>query len=447
MRSNGEYNVLKARASELPNYGNEDLLDEEYDEDYQGGDDEFDVEAMSTAAESVGYKSVSFAAGICGAVGKVGKAIHKVIAPFLFTKHGVVTQKIVLPCMVEYWKDSKCRNRASIQIQCLSGDNPHEISYSRLSSLQTEYIYTTPMADPFMTPEGSFNSHVLNTEAVQSDASGGLFRLLSSVLEFHTKSISRRSNVAVLKGRDAQKQKVMLEFRVPLDGKYQHRFVTKQEDEYFYGSKFVQGEKGEVFHHAELIQEMKDGYSPMKDAASVRSARDFNFLPNNGGGGFMGVPTNITIKTDDDDDSSFKPSASRASRKDDYDDMSVDEWMNNFSLAEESNYASGSVAGGSVSSKQSFISTCITKSKKGKSKNRVAAAASVAAATSPRSQFSSRTGMSLRSTKSLKKAPQSPPKKRKTEKEDEALQVETVNSKDTEEEEEEKEHNLKTPKD
>mmetsp|Transcript_15530 Transcript_15530/g.38691 ORF Transcript_15530/g.38691 Transcript_15530/m.38691 type:complete len:216 (-) Transcript_15530:574-1221(-) len=114
--------------------------------------------------------------------------------------------------------------------------------------------------------------------------------------------------------------------------------------------------------------------SSNQDAASVRSECGFTFLSNNNG---CGVPSNITINMDG-DDSMFKPAASRGDADD---DMSVDEWMNNCSLAEESNYASGSVSG-SVSSRQSFISARIT-GKKGSEKNQkncVASAASTVAA-------------------------------------------------------------------
>ncbi|KAG7361878.1 hypothetical protein IV203_036979 [Nitzschia inconspicua] len=111
----------------------------------------------------------------------------------------------------------------------------------------------------------------------------------------------------------------MQEMRIPLPFKVQHRYVTKEEDPIFYGKQWIKYPHGEYHCHVELIGLQKDSYSPMKDCASVRSAKS----------AFVGmegeIPTDISFENkggdddDDMDDSTWKTMKSNVEDSDDDD--------------------------------------------------------------------------------------------------------------------------------
>mmetsp|Transcript_19218 Transcript_19218/g.46390 ORF Transcript_19218/g.46390 Transcript_19218/m.46390 type:complete len:289 (+) Transcript_19218:655-1521(+) len=153
-----------------------------------------------------------------------------------------------------------------------------------------------------LTPEGSFNSHVLNEDKVKKDLSGGLLRMLTRILHGHAKTIARRWVASAMKGRDTSKKEVWLQQRIPLGLKVRHSLATKAEDDIFYGAKYIVDKTdGAVYLHVEFVGTMKDGYSPMKDDASIRSAAaEFAYAPD----AAATVPPVINLMSSEEDDDS-----------------------------------------------------------------------------------------------------------------------------------------------
>jgi hypothetical protein len=329
---------LKAKASELNDLGDEDFLDEADDDAFEDLADEVSrmgIGSDDEDAETVGFKSVRFTSDtksiLGGGIARKKRDHH--LQP-------------VLPYILDKWTDEHLRPRVSIQIHGISGNQFKQLTEQRVSTDQQYFCHSWPLSKWQMTPERAFNAHILNRDDIKNDQTGITMRLYKQILAHCSKTIARRKVISKLKGRDASKEKIMQEMRIPLPFKVQHRYVTKEEDPLFYGKQWIKYPNGEYHCHVELIGIQKDSYSPMKDCASVRSAKS----------AFVGmegeIPTDISfeIKGGDDDD--------------DDDDMDDSTWKTlKSSLEEESeeeNDGMGSVTPSelkSITSKKSKLST------------------------------------------------------------------------------------------
>lgn len=278
---------MKAKASELNDLGDEDFLDEA-DEAFEDLADEVSRMGIgSDDEETIGFKSVRFTSDTKSIVG--GGIARK--------KRDHQLQP-VLPYVLDKWTDEQLRPRVSIQIHGISGNQFKQLTEQRVSTDQQYFCHSWPLSKWQMTPERAFNAHILNRDDIKNDQSGMTMRLYKQILAHCSKTIARRKVISKLKGRDASKEKIMQEMRIPLPFKVQHRYVTKEEDPLFYGKQWIKYPNGEYHCHVELIGVQKDSYSPMKDCTSVRSAKS----------AFVGmegeIPTDISfeIKGGDDDD-------------------------------------------------------------------------------------------------------------------------------------------------
>lgn len=297
-----EDNGLKAKASELPPWGNEAKLDE-------ADEDEFcdEVSAMSLNDHDeddieTTYKSVHFSQSLPSRRAGMFRG-KKGLAPVVSASH------LNLPYIMDTWTDEFLNKRVSLQFHLLSGDDPHIQMEWRVSTDLKDFVIEQMIDDYMMTPEGAFNTYLLNEKKVNNDKTGALRQTYTKLLTQHPKTIARRKVIAKMTGRDASKEKVMVQQRVPLPFKCQHRYITVAEDDLFNGAKLVVGPNNAVMLHVELIGEQTDSYSPMKtkdDAATVRSAKA-EFLPKTAGMRHTGVPETIFCGSDDDsdDDSNF----------------------------------------------------------------------------------------------------------------------------------------------
>lgn len=208
-----------------------------------------------------------------------------------------------MPYLLDRWTDEQLNERTSVQVHLLSGDKPNQKLRHRISSDQDEWVIELLINDSMLSPEGSFNAHVMNDDKIRSDLTGGLFQMLSRLLFGHAKTIARRWVVMAMKGRDKACNEVWLQMRVPLGLKVRHTPVTKAEDDIFYGIKYVVNKgDGAVMLHAEFIGLKKDGYSPMKDEPSVRSAAvEFAYASKGGV-----IPEYVSLRDSDDDDDSWE---------------------------------------------------------------------------------------------------------------------------------------------
>lgn len=297
---------MVATATDIGDYGNEDLLSE--CEDYVDAngmnvDDDTIGGFQSTYHAATGSKKgVSFDPSVAFTPTKLGKKVR--------SGTGSWSHSITLPYMAERWTDEFLNERSSVQVHLLSGDNPDKKVRYRVSSNQDEWIVEFLVNQFMMTPEGSFNSHIMNQEAVKADLSGGILRMLSRILMGHAKTIARRWIAMAMKGRDTNKKQIWLQMRVPLGLKARHQPVTKDEDDLFNGIKYIVNKgDGAVMLHAEFIGLQKDGYSPMKDDASVRSAAaEFAYAPSvcTAAAGDNGVPKVINLDSSESEDSTWK---------------------------------------------------------------------------------------------------------------------------------------------
>lgn len=279
----------------MGDYGNEDLLDEceellgeegsmiDVDDDTVGGFQS----VVPGAKKGVSFGSVNFA----GTSSKIRSGT------------GTFSKGITLPFMVDRWTDEQLNERVRVQVHLLSGDGIDDSITHRISTKQNEWILDFNTNGSMLSPEGSFNSHLLNEKKVKEDQSGRSWLFLSRILNMHAKTIARRWVVSSIKGRDKGKLTVTAQMRIPLGMKVRYLPVSKAEDDLFNGIKYIVNDSdGAVFLHGEFMGINKDSYSPMKTDASVRSAKaEFAGAAGVACGSKVKVPEYISVDSSDDD--------------------------------------------------------------------------------------------------------------------------------------------------
>lgn len=222
---------MKATTTDLGDFGNEDPLSECDDEVELGF---LDDDTIGGFQSSVGACSSRRGVSFDPSVRSVPLTTKKIRSGT-----GDWSRSICLPYMLERWTDEKLNDRTSLQVHLLSGDRPDKKVRYRVSSAQDEFIIEILVDEYMMTPEGSFNSHIMNDKVVKQDASGNMMQLLSRLLHAHAKTTARRWVPMASKGRDNSKKQVWLPMRIPLGLKVRHQTVSKAEDELFNGIKYV----------------------------------------------------------------------------------------------------------------------------------------------------------------------------------------------------------------
>ena len=250
-------------AGKVQAYRNEEDEDSDDDDEYDEEEEEEDLDyaSYSMSRMSIGDddeitmdtrgKSVSFGSVVKKkSITKVGAAIGKMKG---------VDIVAALPYIIDYWYDMSPQQRASIQIQMLSGDamQLQRVSY-RVSSAGNEFVLLIPKSRFMGEPKAAFETYVLN--GVDDKESH------EKILNYHPKSVARRLQLA-----DIQKNGNVLEFRIPLAKKFSLNFATvANNDPYFYGDKFVNYPDGSCHLHVELVSEDdKHTSSTTKGAAPI----------------------------------------------------------------------------------------------------------------------------------------------------------------------------------
>ena len=159
------------------------------------------------------------------------------------------SKNIGLPYIVDIWSSKRSRMSCSLQVLCLTGFNPKQTHFFRVSTDRMWLVLRVEMSESALDAVKAFYKVLKSLPARERE-----------MLEYHTKFAARKTSVSKLTGRDSQKR-VLLEQRLRLPFQCEHAFATKENDPFFYGIQFIKyPETGETWAHVELVQHIKDGY-------------------------------------------------------------------------------------------------------------------------------------------------------------------------------------------
>ena len=167
--------------------------------------------------------------------------------------HGITT--LGLPWILDKWHDLNTRSRISIQIQLPSGNDVHRRTTVRVATDQKSLVLTFPMSNYLSSVKQAFNPYIFG----MGDFNEERTEFLEYVLKLHPKVIARKRSLEIISERNVMKE-IMYEQRVPLGRKVHHSFADQDDDDLFYGKKFVFYPDGSCHLHVELICDSGDGY-------------------------------------------------------------------------------------------------------------------------------------------------------------------------------------------
>ena len=268
--------VKACRNDEAEEYDEDEFEEEDDDFDYSVGlsrmsineDDDVTIDTRRSIGKSVSFSVKSGATNL-------KKYSRKTVSGVAVGHNkGSVGIALALPYVIDYWHDKSPRQRASIQIQMLSGDamQLQRVSY-RVSTSCDEFVVSLPKSRFMGCPKAAFETYVLsNTNNDDKEKH-------KRILEYHPKTAARRLQLnAINKGGN------VMELRIKLQHKFSLDFASvASNDPYFYGDKFVTYPDGSTHLIVELVSDEDKHSSPNKAAAPIFHVPGSVSVPSVGG--------------------------------------------------------------------------------------------------------------------------------------------------------------------